>query len=289
MKKPLVSVIIPVYNHEFYIKEMIESVVHQTYGFENIQLIVIDDCSLDNSGLVVQEQKNTHQFYFSENKVNKGICKNINDALTLAKGEYICITGSDDYWTLDKLTKQVAYMQNQPNAAVCSGNVIRVNSSGENLPFDKQIKAPNRIYTFADIFLRDFPFSSTCAMIRKSVLDQVGTYDEKCKIEDYYMWLKIAHAGYEIHFLEDLLGYYRIHNTNTILKSSMIYSEMCKILNQYKSHTLYPKAVRRLKIVYFPQIAQISKRKAIGLLPAAISNTKFFYRGIYYLLTPLEN
>jgi len=126
-------------------------------------------------------------------------------------------------------------------------------------------------------------------MIRKSVLDKVGGYDEQYRIEDYYMWLKIAYAGYEIHFLKDLLGYYRIHNSNTILKSWMIYSEMWKILNQYKLHPLYTKAARRLKIVYFPQIAQVDKKKAIGLLPEAISNTKFFYRGIYYLLTSVEN
>jgi len=158
MKKPLVSVIISVYNHELYIKEMIESIVNQTYGFENIQLIVIDDCSGDNSAKVVQEQKSMYEFFFFQNKENKGICKNINYALTLAKGEYVCITGSDDYWALDKLTKQVVYMEAVPNAAVCSGNVIRVDSRAVNLPNDKQIKSPNRIYRFSDVFFERFSF-----------------------------------------------------------------------------------------------------------------------------------
>lgn len=103
------------------------------------------------------------------------------------------------------------------------------------------------------------------------------------------MWLKIASAGYELHFLQELMGYYRIHATNTIHKSLIIYTEMAKILDLYKKHPLYPAAIKRLKVVYFPQIAQLNKKKALGLLPAAISNTRFFYRGLYYLIRPSKS
>lgn len=289
MIKPLVTVLIPSYNHAIYIEQLLNSVIQQSYGYEYIELIVIDDCSTDNSAAVIQKMANEHQFQFILNEQNQGICANINKGIHLAKGKYICISGSDDYWALNKLELQVAHLEAHPKAAVCSGNVIRVDSNGNNLAADKQISAPARIYQFKEVFLRDFPFSTTCAMIRKSVLIELGGYNEELKIEDYYMWLKIAFEGHELHFLKEILGYYRIHATNTIHKSWIIYTEMAKILAEYKQHPLYSAALKRLKVVYFPQIAQLNKKKALGLLPAAISNTRFFYRGLYYLIRPSKS
>jgi alpha-1,3-rhamnosyltransferase len=289
MKKPIVTVLIPSYNHALYIEQLLNSIVQQSYGYASIELIVVDDCSTDNSASIIQKMADEHNFQFILNKENKGICANINKGILLATGKYICISGSDDYWALDKLELQVAHLEKNPKAAVCSGNVIRVDGNGNDLAPDKQKSAPARIYTFKEVFLRDFPFSSTCAMIRTSVLTELGGYDETLKIEDYYMWLKIAAAGYELHFLKELMGYYRIHATNTIHKSWIIYTEMAKILDLYKTHALYPAAIKRLKVVYFPQIAQLNKRNALGLLPAAISNTRFFYRGLYYLIRPSKS
>lgn len=289
MKKPIVTVLIPSYNHALYIEQLLNSVIQQSYGYEWIELIVIDDCSTDNSASIIQKMADEHNFQFILNELNQGICANINKGILLAKGQYICISGSDDYWTLDKLELQVKHLEENPKAAVCSGNVIRVDAEGNHLAPDKQKSAPARAYTFKEVFLRDFPFSTTCAMIRKSVLTELGGYDETLKIEDYYMWLKIAAAGYELHFLKELMGYYRIHATNTIHKSLFIYSEMTKILDLYKKHPLYPAAIKRLKVVYFPQIAQLNKKKALSLLPAAISNTRFFYRGLYYLIRPSKS
>jgi len=289
MKKPIVTVLIPSYNHALYIEQLLNSVVQQSYGYEYIELIVIDDCSTDNSAALIQKMADEHNFQFVLNKKNQGICANINNGILLAKGKYICISGSDDYWTLDKLELQVNHLENNPKAVVCSGNVIRIDGDGNDLVAEKQISAPARTYAFKEVFLRDFPFSSTCAMIRKSVLTELGGYDETLKIEDYYMWLKIAAAGHELHFLKETLGFYRIHATNTIHKSWLIYSEMAKILALYKKHPLYPAAIKRLKVVYFPQIAQLNKKKALAMLPAAISNTRFFYRGLYYLIRPSKS
>lgn len=284
MKKPLISVIIPLYNHSQYIKINIESIVNQTYGLENIQLIVIDDCSTDNSVEIVQELQEMYDFQFIINTTNSGICKNINHCLTLVKGEFVCITGSDDYWSLDKLALQVRFMETNPLVAVCSGNFIKIDSQGELLPEKEQKQAPERTYGFEEVMMRDFPFSSTLSMIRKSVLDEVGGYDPALKIEDYFMWLKISHAGYQLHLLNNKLGFYRIHEDNTIKKSELIYDEMRKIIDQYHSEAIYKKALKRLNVVYFPQIALLNKRKALRLLPSAISNTRFFYRGINNLL-----
>lgn len=284
MRKPLVTVVVPVYNHELFVQQQIESIVQQTYGYDHIQLIVFDDFSTDNSKVLLEDLANQYQYAFVANAENKGLCYNLNRALELTLGDYVCFTASDDVWALDKLEKQVAYMEKHKRAGVCSGNVIRIDAQGKALNQTKQLLAPARVYEFKDVFLRDFPFSATCAMIRKEVFDEVGGYDEKLKIEDYYMWLKIAFAGFELHFMEEILGYYRIHENNTINKVMLIFIEVQKILKQYNEHPLYPAALKKLKTVYFPQIAKVDKKKAWKLFPAAISNTRFFYRGVYHLL-----
>ena len=284
MRKPLVTVVVPVYNHELFVQQQIESIVQQTYGYDYIQLIVFDDYSTDNSKVVLEDLANQYQYAFIANAQNKGLCYNLNRALEMALGDYVCFTGSDDVWTLDKLEKQVAYMEKNKRAGACSGNVIQIDAQGKALHQAKQGFAPARVYSFKDVFLRDFPFSTTCSMIRKEVLDEVGGYDETLKVEDYYMWLKIAFAGFELHLMEDVLGYYRIHGNNTISKAMLIFTEVQKILQQYNTHPLYPAALKKLKTVYFPQIAKVDKKKAWELFPAAISNTRFFYRGVYHLL-----
>ncbi len=288
MLNPLITVIISCYNHESYVASLIKSIAEQNYGFENIQLLVTDDNSTDSSPKVLKELKTRYDFDLQLNDSNKGICANINQMLSKAQGEYICITGSDDFWLHNKLDKQVAYMEKNQDCAVLSGNILKIDGYGRLLTNDKQKKSPARKYNFREIFLRDFPFSTTMAMIRKSALDAVGLYDESKKIEDYYMWLKLAHAGFELHFMEELLGYYRIHNTNSIHKSEMIYNEMRKIIDHYKNHPDYPKALKRLNLVYFPQLAKVKKRKALQLLPDAISNSRFFFRGLYHLFYPFS-
>ncbi|MCP4438411.1 MAG: glycosyltransferase [Aureispira sp.] len=284
--KPLVSVIIPSYNHALFITKTIESIVNQTYGYDRIELIVYDDASTDNSLEILKHLAVKYNFKLYRNKKNEGITSVLNFTIQRIKGKYVCITGSDDVWMLDKLDKQVTYMQTHKQVAVSSGNALRIDHQDTLLPISKQIFSPSRSYSFEHIFLRDFPFVSTNAIIRRQVLLETGGYDEDLKIEDYYMWLKIAAAGYEIHMLNKVLGYYRIHPNNTINKSMLIYTEMRKIIDDYVNHPLYLIARHKLDKVYFPQLAKQHKSKALQLLPKAISNSRFFYRGLFWLLVP---
>jgi len=122
MKKPIVSVIIPSFNHAKYIQQTIESVVMQSYGKNNIQLLVIDDNSTDNSPVLLRKLEKTYGFTLFQNDQNKGIVKNINQMLKKAKGKYIAILGSDDTWEKIKLDKQVALLEEKPNYGAVSAN-----------------------------------------------------------------------------------------------------------------------------------------------------------------------
>lgn len=286
MNRPLVTVIVPVYNHEEYIRSCIRSIWEQSYGAENIQLIVVEDCSPDGSRDVVIEEHEQLGFDLILNETNRGIIYNINLALKKATGKYVCITGSDDIWDSKKLDIQVEFMEANPQVGACSGNQMKIDSMGDPLAAEFQKKLPDATYEFKDVFLRRFFFSTPLAMMRRSALEGVGSYPPELKVEDFYMWLKLTSSGFQMAHLESILGKYRVHEGNTNAKAVLIYEEVYKILQEYKSHPLYKQAAKRLAVVYFPKIALLSRERALKLLPKAVSNTRFFYRGLYYLFIP---
>lgn len=285
MNRPQVTVIVPVYNHEEYIRSCIRSIWEQSYGAENIQLIVVEDCSPDGSRDVVIEEHEQLGFDLILNETNRGIIHNINLALKKATGKYVCITGSDDVWDLKKLDVQVEYMETHPGVGACSGNQLKIDSKGAPLGAEFQKKLPEATYEFRDVFLRRFFFSTPLAMMRRSALEVVGEYPTDLKVEDFYMWLKLTSNNFQIAHLDSILGKYRVHKGNTNAKAILIYEEVYAILQEYRSHPLYRQAAKRLAIVYFPKIALLSRKRAWKLMPKAVSNTRFFYRGLYYLIT----
>ena len=120
MNRPLVSVIVPEYNQEKYIEECLNSVVNQTY--ENLQIIVFNDGSKDQTGLKIEQflkTQNRKIEYIS--KENEGLCKTLNRGLRMTKGEYVAIIASDDMWLANKIEEQVRFLEENKNIGlVCS-------------------------------------------------------------------------------------------------------------------------------------------------------------------------
>ncbi|MCW5207043.1 glycosyltransferase family 2 protein, partial [Desulfobulbus sp. F5] len=113
---PLISVIIPAYNHERFIGPAIESVLQQTW--KHLELIVIDDGSKDSTGKVAQSYTDPRFSYYHQE--NQDAYNTINRGLSLAKGEYIAILNSDDIYTTDRLEKLLAIQQESGAACVFS-------------------------------------------------------------------------------------------------------------------------------------------------------------------------
>ncbi|WP_426320992.1 glycosyltransferase family 2 protein [Pseudoduganella sp. R-43] len=132
MAQPKVSVLVPSYNHGKYIRERIESIVNQTYG--NVELIVIDDCSEDDSDRVIRELQAAHGFRYLPNERNSGtpfaawerIC-------TLASGEYIWVCESDDVAEPTFLETAVAALQAEPAAALFYSSSLVINEASETI------------------------------------------------------------------------------------------------------------------------------------------------------------
>lgn len=116
--KSLISVVIPAYNRGYIIRKCIESVLQQTY--QNIEVIVVDDCSIDNTVSVVKSIKDPRvQCYMLEK--NRGACFARNYGVERSNGEYIAFQDSDDFWKEDKLEKQLAFMENSGAELVFCG------------------------------------------------------------------------------------------------------------------------------------------------------------------------
>lgn len=110
MKKNLVSIITPMYNSEKYIGITIESALNQTY--KDWEMIIVDDCSSDNSPKIVKEYaKNDERIKYIKTESNKGVSNARNIALKMANGQFISFLDSDDIWNEDKLKKQVDFMK----------------------------------------------------------------------------------------------------------------------------------------------------------------------------------
>ena len=126
----LVSVLIPLYNHEKYINECLNSIKNQTY--DNLELIIINDGSSDNSEQVVklwiENNKNLDITYISQE--NQGVTKTLNKMIGLAKGKYITLCASDDILTTESIEKRVDFLRNNSLLEACIGdaNVIGTNS-----------------------------------------------------------------------------------------------------------------------------------------------------------------
>ena len=265
---PLVSVIVPCYNHQDFVGEAINSILKQTYP--NIELIVLDDGSTDNSPAILAGLAEKQGFYY-ERQQNMGMSSTLNKGLLLAKGRYVCPFSSDDVMFPDRIEKQVALLESRPDVAVCAGNIIRICETGEIM--SRQKIRPAREVDFDDIFWRNIPVpAAPTVMIRSSILDEVGHYDPDIGIEDWYMWLKITHAGHKIHILNDLLAYYRHHADNVHANYRFMLENELKIIDLYASHPRYKEVRKRSLVRMFVKTANRDK----GFAKELLSQIAFF-------------
>lgn len=203
MKLPLVSVLMPVYNCELYIKEAIESILNQSYT--NFELLIIDDASTDSTVQIIRE--------FADSRIklivkpeNSGYTHSLNFGVQLAKGKYIARMDGDDSSILDRFEKQVALLEMNENVVLCGGCFQTIGSN-------TIIQLPEYHDAIKLHFLSGNCIAHPSVMIRKAALEQLDVvYDvTKEPAEDYDLWTRLAFIG-ELHNLQEVLLKYRVHN-----------------------------------------------------------------------------
>ncbi|WP_271409505.1 glycosyltransferase [Pseudomonas sp. Q1-7] len=238
---PLVSVIISSYNHADYIEACIESVIAQTYP--NVELLVVDDGSRDDSVARIRRLQEVHGFDFRAQE-NKGLSRTLNETIARSKGSLIAPFGSDDIMRPERLALQVAHMLDKPEVGICAGNVETIDETGRVRP--KQKPRPARRLGFDDIFLGRQPGAPAPTMLfRRDAVEAVGGYDPDIRLEDLLMKLKITRAGYVIDVMDEVLAQYRTHEHNTYKNLRFMIDNVMKTYAIFRDHPAYDEVCAR--------------------------------------------
>lgn len=212
--QPLVSLLVTAYNHESYIRQALDSVKNQTY--DNFEVIITDDCSTDNSALVIQEWLDDNDFSatFIANTVNVGICAVRNQALTLARGKYICTLSTDDWYEQDHIEFQVAAFEKLPETVgFIFSDVREVDANGQKIvegQFSSLSETMEQLsISLFERFLRGNFIPAPSVMMRRRAIEEVGGYDDSLYYEDIDMWLKLSFR-FGAHYVPGEVGAYRV-------------------------------------------------------------------------------
>jgi alpha-1,3-rhamnosyltransferase len=275
---PLVTVIISCYNHAPYIEEAIESVLAQDYS--QLELLVIDDGSSDDSVARIRRLADAHGFDFRA-QANQGLTKTYNDALSRAHGSLIVFFGSDDVMLPGRITAQVAYLAEHPGTGIVGGNSEFIDSNGDPLPDARQNQrnVGAQCLVFDDIFVPKKSLVPQIAtqMFRKSALDEVGGFNPNIRLEDVYIQLKITHAGYTIDRMPTLLARYRKHSSNTYKNPRLMAESLLATYADYANHPAYGQMRARLINSWFLKAVDRDRafaRQLLAQLPMRRWNLK---------------
>lgn len=208
----LVSIIMPSYNTRKYIEESINSVLKQTYS--NWELIIIDDCSIDDTDIIVKPYLSDKRIRYLKNKKNKGAAVSRNRALREIKGKWIAFLDSDDLWKPQKLERQINFMiKNGYHFSYTNYSEIDINGK----PNGVIVTGPKKI-TKTGFFNYCWPGCLTVMYdVEKVGLIQIA--DIK-KNNDYAMWLKVCRKA-NCYLLDENLAFYRKGRSGSISSHSI--------------------------------------------------------------------
>jgi glycosyltransferase involved in cell wall biosynthesis len=232
---PAVSVLMPVYNGERFLKEALDSVFSQTYM--DFEIIIIDDGSADNTAEIVKQYDNDKIIY-QRNPQNSGIVATLNNGLALVKGKYIIRMDADDIALPQRFQLQVNYMEAHPEVGVCGSSLRRFSDEYDIT----ESMGSNAAYTAAKLMF-DTTINHPSAIIRTSILKEHGlkyVFDFP-HAEDYVLWYEISkYAG--LANLPDVLLMYRMHGKNLSMQHNKLQYQSMSRLRCMMLHNFFVKA-----------------------------------------------
>jgi len=212
---PLVTVVMPAYNAGKFIAEAIESILNQSY--ENIELIVVDDCSSDDTVSIVGKYLCHSRVRLILHDKNCGVSRTLNDGILAANGTYVARMDADDISLPRRIQTQVDFLSSNHGIAAVGTGAIVIDEAGQ--PFLK-IVPPQSDPEIKEALLRSFPFVSGSLMFHRATLVKAGLFDPQVPgCEDLELAMRIS-EGNQLHNVPDLLYCWR----KTILGESNITS-----------------------------------------------------------------
>ncbi len=200
-----VSVIMPAYNSERFVRIAIESVLAQTV--RDIELLVIDDCSTDGTADAVSEYLYDPRVRYIRMDANSGAPGARNKGLELAGGKYVAFIDSDDEWLPDKLERQLHTLEKKGADAVCTGYNL-INENGE---MRGEYSIPEEIST--ELLLSENVIGCSTVMLSSRIFDKYR-FGHDFFHEDYVLWLRVLGDGYTFVGIKEPYVNYRVMSTS---------------------------------------------------------------------------
>ncbi|MEB3340190.1 glycosyltransferase [Okeania sp.] len=296
---PKVSVIIPVYNCELYIAQAIESVLNQTYT--DYEIIVINDGSTDNTYQILQPYMTKIRYFYQE---NKGLSATRNQGIKMAKGELIALLDADDLFLSDKLEKQVAIFDAQPNIGLVQSGWRVVNEKGEKIEdVEPWHKSPELDLVS---WLKWKATNPSSMMFRKEWLERVNGFNEEFRrLEDFDIVIRLALAGCQATWFPKVAVCYRQHSGNMTRNLLAQIAVEEKILDELFSNSNLPLEIQHLerelrygsliwncwclyKSGYFAEMADYL-HKSLNFSPVSVLKTICEWLYYFHYYASLEN
>lgn len=190
-----VSVVIPTYNREKYISRAISSVLYQNW--KEYEIIVVDDGSTDNTKEVLSLFGS--KIIYISHPYNKGVSAARNTGIKNARYPFIAFLDSDDYWLPEKLSYQMEFFMNNPDAIACQTQEIWIRKGKRVNPKKRHMKPSGDIFIPS---LRLCLVSPSAVMLKRSIFDEIGLFDEDLPVcEDYDLWLRIS-CKYHVNLID---------------------------------------------------------------------------------------
>lgn len=239
-KQPLVSVIVPAYNHENFVLDSINSIIDQDYPY--VELIVINDGSKDNTHSMIEKITPLCKTRFVRfeyvNQVNQGLSKTLNQGILWSKGQYITVLASDDIMKPNKISLLLSVLQeSSEDVGLAYGDAEFIDNNGKKINLDNKgnsclmgegwgsfieyytrkrpnIKAGINSFDYTELLKGNF-LPAMSVMWRKDILVKVGMFTPNIMIEDWDLWLRMAKETKAI-YVDSILASYRWHQNNTV-------------------------------------------------------------------------
>jgi len=240
MNNPLVSIVVVTYNSSKYVLETLESVKKQTY--QNIELVVTDDCSKDNTVEIIKDwvDKNKERFvrtHLVEASANSGVTGNCNRGCNASQGEYIKTIAGDDILEVEAVTEFMKYVNANKSVSLIYAQVTLINEKSEITEFVNP-KIVRKRLTFNKEFQSNMVHAPGIFFSR-AIYDKVNGFDENLKLEDIDYYLKILDQGGIIEYMEKPVAFYRIHSQSLSQDYNLMLQEHVKTLDKYRKRKHY--------------------------------------------------
>jgi glycosyltransferase involved in cell wall biosynthesis len=224
--RPTITILVITYNSSKFILSTLESARNQTY--ENLELIISDDCSTDDTVMICYEwlKESKNRFLNSKlltSSVNTGISANINRGIKSMSGSWLKIIAGDDILLSNCISDNIKFTQLNPNASFVFSKGEKINSNDEIIGYvgfpKKQMQLEVK-QQFREMLIAPFVFTPS-SFIKASVFSKTGLFNEKSPmLEDYPMWIKATKVGFKMYFMDIFTIQYRIHNESVTANNS---------------------------------------------------------------------